>query len=122
MIKDNLLKKYKKIFFKLKLNFKKIQEFIKNSKTKGIDTGLSSLCYFSSSEMSLGHHFFIKKFLNFNYIFKYLFFFLNSFFQFIMLIIFLYQRENTFTKKNLYYLGLKKILTQEEILKTSTLE
>ncbi len=65
----------------MKINFKKIQGFIKNSKNKGIDTGLSSLCYFSSSEMTLGHHFFIKQFLKFNYIFKYLFFFLKQFFS-----------------------------------------
>ena len=106
----------------MKLNFKKIQEFIKNSKTKGIDTGLSSLCYFSSSEMSLGHHFFIKKFLNFNYIFKYLFFFIKKLFS-IYNAYFFFIRGKNFHQKKIYITWvLKKILTQEEILKTSTLE
>ena len=105
------------------MNFKKIQGFLKNLKDKGVDTGLSSLCYFSSSEMTLGHHFFIKKFLNFNYIFKYLFFFLKQFFSIYDAYGFTLSEGKILIKKKYILLGvLKKILTQEEILQTSTLE
>ncbi len=47
----------------------------------GIDTGLSSICYFSSSKMVLGHHFLIKKFLKSNYSVNFLAFFIKQIFS-----------------------------------------
>ena len=63
------------------MNFKKILSFLKLLKSKGIDTGLSSLCYFSASEMEPGHHFFIKKFIDSTYDYKYIIFYLKQFFS-----------------------------------------
>ncbi len=91
------------------MNFKKIQGFLKNLKNKGVDTGLSSLCYFSSSEMTLGHHFFIKKFLKFNYIFKYLFFYLKQFFSIYDAYGFTLSKGENFNQKKIYITwGFKK--------------
>ena len=59
--------------------FKKIKNYISLSKSNYIDTGLSSICYFSSSPLVLGHHFFIKEFLRKNNL-KYLLFFFKQIF------------------------------------------
>lgn len=60
------------------MNFKKLKKYIKSVKLSGVDTGLSSICYFSTSPMILGHHYFIKKFLNENYNIKYFIFYLKQ--------------------------------------------
>ena len=81
------------------MNFKKILSFLKLSKSKGVDTGLSSLCYFSASEMEPGHHFFIKKFLNTSYNFKYLIFYLKQFFSIHNAYNFVLSTDKNFSKK-----------------------
>ena len=59
--------------------FKKIKDYISLSKSNNIDTGLSSICYFSSSPLVLGHHFFVKEFLRKNNLKYFLFFFKQIF-------------------------------------------
>jgi hypothetical protein len=91
------------------VNFKKILSFLKLLKSKGIDTGLSSLCYFSASEMEPGHHFFIKKFLNSRYDFKYLTFYLKQFFSIHNAYNFILSTDRNFSQKKMYITwGFKK--------------
>ncbi len=91
------------------MNFKKILSFLKISKSKGVDTGLSSLCYFSASEMEPGHHFFIKKFLDSSYNFKYLIFYLKQFFSIHNAYNFVLSTDRNFSQKKMYITwGFKK--------------
>ena len=91
------------------MNFKKILSFLKLSKSKGVNTGLSSLCYFSASEMEPGHHFFIKKFLNSSYNLKYLIFYLKQFFSIHNAYNFALSTDKNFSKKKIYITwGFKK--------------
>ena len=105
------------------MNFKKILSFLKLSKSKGVNTGLSSLCYFSASEMEPGHHFFIKKFLNSSYNLKYLIFYLKQFFSIHNAYNFALSTDKNFSKKKYILLGvLKKILTLKGILEINILK
>ncbi len=110
------------------MNFKKILSFLKLSKSKGIDTGLSSLCYFSASEMELGHHFFIKKFLNYKYNLKYLIFYLKQFFSIHNAFSFCLSTNKKFDKKKIYITwGFKKDFDakgniRDQYFKTSSLD
>ena len=84
------------------MNFKKILSFLKLLKSKGIDTGLSSLCYFSASEMEPGHHFFIKKFINSSYNYKYIIFYLKQFFSIHNAYNFILSTNKNFNQKKMY--------------------
>jgi hypothetical protein len=61
--------------------FKKIKNYIKVKKNSSVDTGLSSICYFSTSSSALGHHFFIKKFIKKNYNLKFVYFYIKQIFS-----------------------------------------
>ena len=91
------------------MNFKKILSFLKLLKSKGIDTGLSSLCYFSASEMEPGHHFFIKKFIDSTYDYKYIIFYLKQFFSIHNAYNFILSTNKNFNQKIMYITwGFKK--------------
>ncbi len=92
------------------MNFKKIKNFLAFAKQNGIDTGLSSLCYFSTSPMVLGHHFFIKKFIKNNYSLKYYFYFLKQIFSIYNAYNFTIINNNKFYNKKKIYItwGFKK--------------
>ena len=92
------------------MNFKKILSFLKLLKSKGIDTGLSSLCYFSASEMEPGHHFFIKKFIKKNYNLKFVYFYVKQIFS-------ISKAFNIRIEKKKNYFRFKKILLHGDLKK-----
>ena len=83
--------------------FQKIKNYIKVKKNSSVDTGLSSICYFSTSSSALGHHFFIKKFIKKNYNLKFVYFYIKQIFS-------ISKAFNIRVEKKKNYFRFKKIL------------